>query len=79
MGRTFTLRLPISLPSKYPTRVWFLGGGGFTPEEEGLGKVRGQSVDITTKSPDHSNEVWAFSCLGKLVPGEGLEPTHPLR
>jgi len=53
----------IPIPSKYPTRVWFLGGGGFTPEKHGPEKVRGQSVDITAKGPDHSDEVWAFSCL----------------
>ena len=26
------LQLTIPIPLKYPTRVWFLGGGGFTPE-----------------------------------------------
>jgi len=33
-----TLRLTIPIPSKYPTRVWFLGGGG----------VKGQLVYLLT-------------------------------
>ena len=37
-----------------------MGAHSFTPEEEGSGKVRGQSVDITEKVPDHLDEVWAF-------------------
>jgi len=49
MGRTLTLRLPIPIPLKYPARVWFLGGGGFTPGKHGPEKVRGQSVDIRRK------------------------------
>ena len=44
-----TLRLPIPIPLKYPARVWFLGGGGFTPGKHGPEKVRGQSVDIRRK------------------------------
>ena len=58
-----TLRLPIPLPSKYPARVWFLGGGSFMPEKHSSGKARGQSVDITAKGPDFIRVVWAFSCL----------------
>jgi len=80
MVRTLTLRLPIPIPSKYPARVWFLGGGGFTLEKHGAGKIRGQSVDITTKGPDHSVEVWA-----NFVPNivwrqcEGVELTYHAR
>ena len=58
-----TLWLPIPIPLKYPTRVWFLGGGSFTPEKLGAEKLRGQSVDITAKGPDFIRVVWAFSCL----------------
>jgi len=52
---TFTLRLPIHLPLKYPARVWFPGGAhSFTPEEEGSGKVRAHFVHIgrMAKAPE---------------------------
>jgi len=74
---TFTLRLPIPIPSKYPARVCFLGGGSFTCGKLGAEKVRGQSVDITAKRPRlHPSDLGLFVPI-KLVPGEGLEPTHP--
>ena len=75
------LRLPIPLLLKYPTRYGSsVGAHSFTLEEEGSGKVRGQSVDITTKGPDHSVEVWA-----NFVPNivwrqcEGVELTYHAR
>ena len=77
----FLLRLPIPLLLKYPTRYGSsVGAHSFTLEEEGSGKVRGQSVDITTKGPDHSVEVWA-----NFVPNivwrqcEGVELTYHAR
>ena len=74
----FLLRLPIPLPLKYPTRYGSsVGAHSFTLEEEGSGKVRGQSVDITTKGPDHSVEVWANS-VPNVAERVGFEPTMKL-
>ena len=49
-------------------------GGVSTPEKYGSGKVRGQSVDITTKGPDHSVEVWA-NFVPNVAERVGFEPT----
>ena len=71
----FLLRLPIPLLLKYPTRYGSsVGAHRFTLEEEGSGKVRGQSVDITTKGPDHSVEVWA-NFVPNMSERVGFEPT----
>ena len=74
----FLLRLPIPLLLKYPTRYGSsVGAHSFTLEEEGSGKVRGQSVDITTKGPDHSVEVWA-NFVPNMAERVGFEPTMRL-
>ena len=49
-------------------------GDSFTPEKHGSRKVRGQSVDITEKGPDHLDEVWAFF-TPKIGGGSGIR-TH---
>jgi len=76
-----TLRLPIPIPLKYPARGCFPDGGSFTLEKHGAGKVRGQSVDITTKCPDHSGEVRAKFVPENMGPKVRVELTqgHPYR
>ena len=62
-----------STPPGYGSLV----GDSFTPEKHGSRKVRGQSVDITTKGPDHSVEVWA-NFVPNMAERVGFEPTMKL-
>ena len=70
---------PVSTPpmSPVPHPYDFPMGGVSTPEKYGSGKVRGQSVDITTKGPDHSVEVWA-NFVPNVAERVGFEPTMKL-
>ena len=57
----FTLRLPIPIPLKYTTRVWFSGGGIVAHlKNTAQEKFVANPWALQKKGPDHLDEVWGF-------------------